>query len=180
MTDRAFNVLFLCTGNSARSIMAESILRQFGAGRFNAFSAGSHPKGIVNPLALKTLVAYGLPTEGLRSKNWDEFATPDAPRLDFAFTLCDDAAGETCPAWPGQPMTAHWGIEDPAAVEGTEIEKERAFATAFRYLRNRITAFIALPIKSLDNLSLRARLHEIGEMEGATVLPMKAKEPHHG
>jgi arsenate reductase (thioredoxin) len=180
MTDHTFNVLFLCTGNSARSIMAESILRKLGAGRFNAFSAGSHPKGTVNPLALKTLAAYRLPTEGLRSKNWDEFATSDAPQLDFAFTLCDDAAGETCPAWPGQPMTAHWGIEDPAAVEGTEIEKERAFATAFRYLRNRITAFVALPIKSLDKISITSRLREIGEMEGATVLPMKAKEPHHG
>jgi arsenate reductase len=180
MTDHPFNVLFLCTGNSARSIMAESILRKLGAGRFNAFSAGSHPKGTVNPLALKTLVAYRLPTEGLRSKNWNEFATSDAPQLDFAFTLCDDAAGETCPAWLGQPMTAHWGIEDPAAVEGTDIDKERAFATAFRYLRNWITAFIALPIKSLDRISLTARLREIGEMEGAAVLPMKAKEPHHG
>jgi arsenate reductase len=145
MTDRIFNVLFLCTGNSARSIMAESILRKLGAGRFNAFSAGSHPKGAVNPFALKTVAAFGCPTEGLRSKNWNEFVTPDAPILDFAFTLCDDAAGETCPAWPGQPMTAHWGIEDPAVVEGTDIEKERAFALAFRYLRNRITVLIELP-----------------------------------
>jgi arsenate reductase (thioredoxin) len=168
MTDPVFNVLFLCTGNSARSIMAESILRNLGAGRFNAFSAGSHPKGTVNPLALKTIVAFGCPTEGLRSKNWDEFATPDAPQLDFAFTLCDDAAGETCPAGPGQPMTAHWGIEDPAAVEGTNIEKEQAFAQAFRYLRNRITAFIALPIRSLDELSLTNRLRQIGRMEGAS------------
>jgi arsenate reductase (thioredoxin) len=128
-----------------------------------------------------TIVAFGCPTEGLRFKDWREYATPDAPKLDFAFTLCDDAAGETCPAWPGQPMTAHWGIEDPAAVEGTNVEKERAFAQAFRYLRNRITVFIALPIKSLDQLSLRVRLREIGEMEGATrVLLMKAKEPHHG
>jgi arsenate reductase len=169
MTDRAFNVLFLCTGNSARSIMAESILRKLGAGRFNAFSAGSHPKGTVNPLALKTILECGCSTEGLRSKNWNEFATSDAPQLDFAFTLCDDAAGETCPAWPGQPMTAHWGIEDPAAVEGTNIEKERAFAQAFRYLRNRITVFIALPIRSLDQLSLTNRLKEIGRMEGASV-----------
>ncbi len=168
MTDPVFNVLFLCTGNSARSIMAESILRKLGAERFNAFSAGSHPKGTVNPLALKTIVAYGLPIEGLRSKNWDEFATPEAPKLDFAFTLCDDAVGETCPAWPGQPMTAHWGIEDPAAVEGTNIEKERAFAQTFRYLRNRITVFIALPIRSLDQLSLANRLKEIGRMEGAS------------
>ena len=175
MTDRIFNVLF---GNSARSIMAESILRKLGAGRFNAFSAGSHPKGAVNPFALKTIVAYGYPTEGLRSKSWNEFATPDAPKLDFAYTLCDDAAGETCPAWPGQPMTAHWGVEDPAAVEGTDIEKERAFAVAFRYLRNRITVFIALPINSLDNLSLTAHLREIGKMEGATRVPMKVKDAH--
>jgi arsenate reductase len=178
MTDRIFNVLFLCTGNTARSIMAESILRKLGAGRFNAYSAGSHPKGRIKPFALKTLVAYGLPTAGLRSKNWD--AIPDAPKLDFAFTLCDDAAGETCPAWPGQPMTAHWGIEDPAAVEGTDIEKERAFAQAFRYFRNRITVFLALPIKSLDQLSLRAHLREIGEMEGATRIPMRVQGAHNG
>jgi arsenate reductase len=126
MTDRAFNVLFLCTGNSARSILAESILRKDGGGRFNAYSAGSHPKGRVNPLALKTLEALEYPVWGFRSKSWEEFATPDAPVLDFVFTVCDSAAGEVCPAWPGQPMTAHWGIEDPAAVEGTDIEKERA------------------------------------------------------
>lgn len=173
MTDRLFNVLFLCTGNSARSIMAESILRKLGAARFNAFSAGSHPKGAVNPLTLKTLEAYGYPAEGLRSKSWDEFATPNAPQLDFVFTVCDNAAGEACPAWPGQPMTAHWGIEDPAAVEGTNIDKERAFAQAFRYLRNRITLFIALPIKSLDKLSLMSRLREIGELEGATRVQIK-------
>jgi arsenate reductase (thioredoxin) len=134
---------------------------------FNAYSAGSHPKGTVNPLALKTIAAFGYPTKGLRSKNWDEFATPEAPKLDFAFRLCDDAAGETCPGWPGTPMTAHWGIEDPAAVEGTNIEKERAFAQASRFLRNRITVFIALPIRSLDRLSLANRLKEIG-MEGAS------------
>lgn len=167
-TDRAFNVLFLCTGNSARSIMAESILRKVGAGRFNAFSAGSHPKSAVNPFALKTLEAYGCPTEGLRSKSWDEFATPDAPQLDFVFTVCDNAAGEACPVWPGQPMTAHWGIEDPAAIEGPAIDKERAFNLAFQYLRNRIVAFTSLPLKSLDSLSLTARLREIGAMEGAT------------
>ena len=118
MTDRVYNVLFLCTGNTARSILAESILRKDGAGRFNAFSAGSHPKGVVNPFAIKTLAEYGYPTEGFRSKNWEEFATPDAPKMDFVFTVCDNAAGEACPVWPGQPMTAHWGIEDPAAVEG--------------------------------------------------------------
>jgi len=174
MIDPVFNVLFLCTGNSARSIMAESILRKLGAGRFNAFSAGSHPKGTVNPLALTTIQAFGCPIEGLRSKNWAEIATPDAPQLDFAFTLCDDAAGETCPAWPGQPMTAHWGIEDPAVVTGTNIEKERAFAQAFHYVRNRITVFIALPIRSLDKLSLIARLREIGKMEGSTHAREKA------
>ncbi len=168
MTDPVFNVLFLCTGNSARSIMAESILRKLGVGRFNAYSAGSHPKGMVNPLALKTVLEFGCPTEGLRSKSWNEFTTLGAPQLDFAFTLCDDAAGETCPAWPVQPTTLHWGIEDPAAVEGTNIEKERAFALAFRYLRNRITAFIALPIRSLDQISLTNRLKEIGRMEGAS------------
>ncbi|HUI22468.1 MAG TPA: arsenate reductase ArsC [Methylocella sp.] len=173
MIDPVFNVLFLCTGNSARSIMAESILRKLGGERFNAFSAGSHPKSAVNPFALKTIVAFGYPAEGLRSKNWDEFATPDAPKLDFVFTLCDSAAGETCPAWPGQPMTAHWGIEDPAAVEGTNIEKERAFAQAFHYVRNRITVFISLPIRSLDKLSLTARLHEIGRLEGATRAAIK-------
>lgn len=151
--------------------MAESILRKLGGGRFKAFSAGSHPKGSVNPFALKTLEAYDYPTDGLRSKSWGEFATPDPPSLDFAFTVCDDAAGETCPVWPGQPMTAHWGIEDPAAFKGTGIEKERAFNQAFRYLRNRITLFIALRITSLERLSLTTRLREIGKLEGATRAP---------
>ena len=173
MTDRVYNVLFLCTGNTARSILAESILRKEGAGRFNAFSAGSHPKGAVNSFALKALAAHGYPTEGARSKSWDEFATPDAPKMDFVFTVCDNAAGEACPYWPGQPMTAHWGIEDPAAVEGTDIEKERAFNLAFRYLRNRITQFTALPLKSLDKLTLMNRLREIGESEGATHKPQQ-------
>jgi arsenate reductase len=172
--NRVFNVLFLCTGNTARSILAESILRQVGAGHFNAFSAGSHPKGAVNPFTLETLEAHGIPTEGLRSKNWDEFATPGAPQMDFVFTVCDNAAGEACPVWPGQPMTAHWGIEDPAAVEGTNIDKERAFNDAFRFLRNRILAFTALPLESLDNLSLTARLREIGESEGSTHAREKA------
>jgi arsenate reductase len=167
-TDRAFNVLFLCTGNTARSILAESILRQDGAGRFNAFSAGSRPKGAVNPFALKTLEAYGYPTDRLRSKSWGEFAAPDAPEMDFVFTVCDSAAGEACPVWPGQPITAHWGIEDPAAVEGTDLEKERAFNQAFRFLRNRISQFTALPIKSLDKLTLPNRLRAIAEGEGAT------------
>jgi arsenate reductase (thioredoxin) len=169
MTDRLYNVLFLCTGNSARSILAESILRQDGAGRFNAFSAGSQPKGAVNPLAIKTLESYNFPTDGLRSKSWEEFSAPDAPRLDFVFTVCDSAAAEACPVWPGQPMTAHWGIEDPAAVDGTQIERERAFNLAFRYLRNRILQFAAMPIKRLDRLALTNRLREIGESEGASI-----------
>jgi arsenate reductase len=168
MTTASYNVLFLCTGNSARSILAESILGKDGVGRFNAFSAGSHPKGAVNPFALKVLAAHGYPTEGYRSKSWDEFAAPGAPKMDFVFTVCDAAAGEACPIWPGQPMTAHWGIEDPAAVEGTDIDKERAFNAAFRYMRNRIAAFVALPLNSLDALSLKAKLREIGRLDGAT------------
>ncbi|RTL63844.1 MAG: arsenate reductase ArsC [Hyphomicrobiales bacterium] len=168
MSDKIFNVLFLCTGNTARSILAEGILRKDGAGRFAAFSAGSQPKGVVNPFALKTLDAFGYPSDGFRSKTWNEFAGPEAPKMDFVFTVCDNAAGEACPYWPGQPMTAHWGIEDPAAVEGTDIEKQRAFNEAFRFLRNRIQAFVALPIKSLDAMALTAKLREIGRMEGAT------------
>jgi arsenate reductase (thioredoxin) len=170
MTDRAYNVLFLCTGNTARSILAEGVLRKEGAGRFNAFSAGSHPKGVVNPLALKTLAAHGYPVEGLRSKAWDEFAAPGAPKMDFVFTVCDNAAGEACPFWPGSPVSAHWGIEDPAAAEGTDLEKERAFALAFRYLRDRVSQFTALPIESLDKMSLTNRLREIGALEGAAQL----------
>lgn len=168
MTERIYNVLFLCTANSARSVLAESILNKLGAGRFRAFSAGSQPKGTVNPVALKTLESLGYPTEGLRSKSWNEFASPDAAVMDFVFTVCDNAAGEACPLWPGQPMTAHWGIEDPAAVSGTEIEKEAAFAEAFRYLRNRISVFAALPLRSLDSVALGARLREIGHGEGST------------
>jgi arsenate reductase len=168
MADRVFNVLFLCTGNSARSILAESILQKDGAGRFRAFSAGSHPKGAVNPFALKVLESLNYPTEGLRSKDWNEFAAPGAPALDFVFTVCDNAAGEVCPVWPGQPMTAHWGIEDPAIVEGTNIQKEAAFVLAARYLKNRISVFTNLPIKGLDRLSLTAKLREIGTLEGAT------------
>jgi len=168
MADPTFNVLFLCTGNSARSILAESILRKEGVWRFHAFSAGSHPKGAVNPFALKVLKSYNYPAEGLRSKSWDEFAAPGAPVMDFVFTVCDTAAAETCPVWPGQPMTAHWGIEDPAAVEGTDIQKEAAFVLAAKYLKNRISIFASLPIKSLDRLSLNAKLREIGSLEGAT------------
>ena len=168
MTDRVFNVLFLCTGNTARSILAEKILAKDGGGKFRAFSAGSHPKDVVNPFALKVLTDAGYPIDGARSKSWDEFAGPEAPKMDFVFTVCDNAAGEECPFWPGQPMTAHWGVEDPAAVEGTDIEKERAFVTAFRYLKNRISAFAAIPLERLDRLTLAARLNEIGRMEGAT------------
>lgn len=168
MTDRVYNVLFLCTGNSARSILAESILRKEGAGRFNAFSAGSQPKGTVNPIALKVLAALDYPTEGFRSKAWDEFAEPGAPEMDFVFTVCDDAAGEACPVWIGQPMTAHWGIEDPSNVEGTDIEKERAFSTAARFMKNRIMAFLSLPLASIDRMAVDHHLQVIGRMEGTT------------
>jgi len=172
-----FNVLFLCTGNSARSILAESILRRDGAGQFNAFSAGSHPRGRVDPLAIKVLESYGYPTDRLRSKNWDGFAGPGAPQMDFVFTVCDSAAGEVCPAWPGQPMTAHWGIADPAAMTGAEIERERAFVTAFKQKRQRISLFTALPFASLDRMALRRRLKEIGAEEGATDLASRKKDP---
>ncbi|QGM48011.1 arsenate reductase ArsC [Methylocystis heyeri] len=169
MSEPVYNVLFLCTGNTARSILAEGILRKDGAGRFNVFSAGSQPKGVVNPYALQTLAAFGYPTEGLRSKSWDEFATPDAPKMDFVFTVCDNAAGEACPFWPGQPVTAHWGIEDPAAVEGSDIEKQRAFNLAFRYLKNRISLLLAVPFARLDKMALQKHLREIGGAEGATL-----------
>jgi arsenate reductase (thioredoxin) len=169
MADRSFNVLFLCTGNSARSILAESILRKDGRGRFNAYSAGSQPKALVNPFAIKVLRAVDYPTEGLRSKSWDEFAVPGAPKMDFVFTVCDSAAGEACPTWPGQPMTAHWGIDDPAAVDGSDIEKERAFSAAFRFMKNRIGVFISLPIASLAHAALGARLKDIGTLEGASL-----------
>lgn len=164
---RIFNVLFLCTGNSTRSILAESVLAKDGAGRFRAFSAGSQPKGDVNPFALKVLKSFDYPADGFRSKSWEEFAAPDAPVMDFVFTVCDSAAGESCPVWPGQPMSAHWGIEDPAAVDGPDIQKEAAFIAAFRYLKNRISAFAALPVASLDKASLRAKIVEIGQLEGA-------------
>lgn len=168
MTDKTFNVLFLCTGNSARSILAESVLRKIGAGKFNAYSAGSQPKGNVNPMALDVLVGHKFPTEGLRSKSWDEFAGAEAPQLDFIFTVCDNAAGESCPVWPGKPMTAHWGIDDPVAVEGTDAEKRIAFTTALRYMKLRIAAFAALPLESLERISLTAKLQEIGQLEGST------------
>lgn len=167
-TARVFNVLFLCTGNSARSIIAESVLRKDGGGRFRAFSAGSQPKGEVHLTALKVLANFHYPTDGLRSKGWDEFAGPDAPVMDFVFTVCDNAAGEACPIWPGQPMTAHWGIEDPATAVGTALEREMAFINALRYMKARIAAFSSLPIASLDRMSLATRLREIGQADGAT------------
>ncbi len=158
-----YNVLFLCTGNSARSILAEALLNHLGQGRFHAYSAGSHPTGQVNPYALKLLSAQGLPTEGLRSKSWDEFAQPDAPSIDFVFTVCGNAAGETCPIWPGQPMKAHWGVDDPAAVTGDDVQRMLAFRKAFRELENRIKIFVSLPIQSLDKIKLKAQLDEIGQ-----------------
>ena len=169
MTDRVYNVLFLCTGNSARSILAESILDGEGKGRFRAFSAGSQPKGQVHPLALETLQALGYQSTGFRSKSWDEFAEPGAPQMDFIFTVCDNAAGEACPIWLGHPMTAHWGVEDPAAVDGTDLEKGQAFSRAARFLKNRITAFVSLPLASIDKLALETRLREIGALEGSTI-----------
>jgi len=162
MADRIYNVLFLCTGNSARSIMAEALLNRLGQGRFLAFSAGSHPAGHVHPLALERLEQARLPTDGLRSKDWNEFAHPEAQALDFAFTVCDKAASEVCPVWPGQPMTAHWGIEDPAAVVGDETQRRRAFALAFSVLQRRISLFLSLPIAKLDALALQRELDDIG------------------
>ena len=163
MTDRPYNVLFLCTGNSARSILAEAILNRQGAGRFRAFSAGSMPKGEVHPRALRLLQQLNYLTDGFRSKSWAEFAAGgEAPELDFVFTVCDNAAGEVCPIWPGQPMTAHWGIPDPAAEDGTEAQRALAFAEAYRQLNNRIEIFTNLPMASLDRLALQKRLDEIG------------------
>jgi arsenate reductase (thioredoxin) len=158
-----YNVLFLCTGNSARSILAEVLVGHRGRGKFLGFSAGSHPKGQVHPMALETLRHFRLPTEGLRSKSWDEFAGPGAPRLDFVFTVCDNAASEVCPIWPGQPMTAHWGVEDPAAVEGDDEMKRRAFEKAFRELDARIKIFTSLRIELLDQLTLKRELDAIGK-----------------
>ncbi len=160
--DAAKNVLFICTGNSARSIIAEGLMNALGKGRFVAWSAGSHPKGVVHPLALETLAAMHVPTEGLRSKSWDEFARPDAPRLDFVFTVCDQAAGEMCPHWPGQPMTAHWGMPDPAAVEGTEETRRKAFRDTFVTMKRRIELMLALPLGRLDALAIQREIRDIG------------------
>jgi protein-tyrosine-phosphatase len=163
MTDKPYEVLFLCTGNSARSILSEALLNRRGGGRFRAHSAGSHPTGHVNPYAIATLQQAGLPTDGLRSKNWDEFAGPGATPLDFVFTVCDNAAGEVCPVWPGQPMTAHWGIPDPAAVQGADALKRKAFEEAYLTLERRILLFVSLPIRSLDKLTLARKVADIGK-----------------
>ncbi|MAP19001.1 MULTISPECIES: arsenate reductase ArsC [Aurantimonas] len=173
-----FNVLFLCTGNSARSILAEAILRKEGGGRFNAFSAGSFPRPDVHPMSLELLAEHGYPTEGLRSKTWDEFAEPGAPKMDFVFTVCDDAAGESCPVWPGQPMTGHWGIEDPAAETRGGMWQRAAFLRALHYMRNRIAVFTALPIETLERSSLTAEIRAIGRLEGTTATaPQPAEAP---
>jgi arsenate reductase len=174
VTDRPFSVLFLCTGNSARSIMAEAILNKLGTGKFRAFSAGSQPRGQVHPETLRLLKGLDYDISGLRSKSWNELAKPGAPSLDFVFTVCDNAAGETCPLWPGQPMTAHWGVPDPAQAEGTSAEIALAFKDAYRMLHQRIGVFTALPIRSLDQLSLQSKLKEIGRMGGVMA---KAAEP---
>jgi arsenate reductase (thioredoxin) len=175
MPNRIFNVLFLCTGNSARSIIAEAILNKVGAGRFHAYSAGSQPKGQLNPHAISLLHGLGYDLSGVRSKSWSEFARPGAPALDFVFTVCDNAAGEACPVWPGQPMTAHWGVPDPAEVTGTPAEIAYAFDDTYRMLNQRIGVFTALPISTLDKLSLQRKLTEIGRMQGAT---SKVAEPN--
>lgn len=166
MQDRTFNVLFLCTGNSARSILAEAILNRQGEGRFRAYSAGSQPKGEVHPFASGLLESLGYDTGFARSKAWDEFAAPGAPKMDFVFTVCDSAAGEACPVWPGQPMTAHWGVPDPAAAEGSEAERHLAFAEAYRMLSTRIASFVSLPVATLDRMALQKRLDAIGRGQG--------------
>ena len=163
MSDKSYNVLFICTGNSARSILAEGLLNDLGQGRFKAYSAGSHPKGQAHPLAIQTLQHWKLPTDGYRSKNWDEFAQPGAPLLDFVFTVCDNAAGEVCPVWPGQPMTAHWGVFDPAAVEGPEDKQRAAFMDVAIILKRRIELMLSLPEKSLNSLSIQNALDSIGK-----------------
>ncbi|KAB2309151.1 arsenate reductase ArsC [Betaproteobacteria bacterium SCN2] len=164
MDDTRYNVLFLCTGNSARSILAEALLNNAGNGSFRAYSAGSHPAGAVNPYAMELLEKHNFPTEGLRSKPWDEFSRPEAPRFDFVITVCDRAAGEVCPVWPGQPMTAHWGIPDPAVVEGNDADKRHAFHDAMNQLQRRISVFVSLPFDKLDRIKLQQSMQEIGKM----------------
>ncbi len=171
---KIFNVLFLCTGNSARSIMAEAILNRAGQGHFRAFSAGSHPKGEIHPFTLDLLRKLNFDVSGMRSKSWSEFALPTAPKLDFVFTVCDAAAQEACPLWPGQPMTAHWGIPDPAAVEGKEVEQRLAFADSLRMLTNRINIFVSLPIRSLSTLALQRQLDAIGKVKATSDTPISS------
>jgi len=165
---KTYNVLFLCTGNSARSIIAEGVLNHLGKGRFRAFSAGSFPKGQVHPLSLDLLQSLGIPTAGMRSKSWDEFAKADAPQMDFVFTVCDQAAGEVCPLWPGNPVTAHWGVPDPAAIEGPEDVRRKAFRDALNALQNRIKLFVSLPIEKLDRMALQRKAAEIGRSRDVT------------
>ena len=174
MSDRVYNILFLCTGNSARSVLGEAIVNHLGKDRFKGFSAGSQPKGEVHPYTLDLLAGLRLPTDGLFSKSWDLYAVAGAPQMDFIFTVCDSAAGEACPAWPGQPMTAHWGIPDPAAVEGSEIEKRTAFRQAYAALENRIKLFLSLPIASLDKMTLQNRLNVIGRQTPQSAAPSSA------
>lgn len=165
MTERVYNILILCTGNSARSIMAEALINKMGEGRFRAYSAGSNPAGEVNPLALEKVQAINYPTDNLRSKSWDEFATSDAPKMDFIITVCDNAAGEACPVWPGEPVSGHWEFEDPAAVQGTDEEKRHAFDKVFRLMMKRVRKFVSLPINSLDQAAIRRELINIGKIE---------------
>jgi arsenate reductase len=162
MSDKPYNVLFICTHNSARSIMAEGLMNSLGQGRFKAYSAGSHPSGAVNPFALKTLTAMDIPSDGYRSKDWAEFAKPDAPQLDFVFTVCDNAAGEVCPVWPGQPLTAHWGVADPSTFEGTDVQKSKVFWDTAGVLKRRISLMLALPLLSLDKIAIQREIKDIG------------------
>jgi arsenate reductase len=162
MSDKPYNVLFICTHNSARSIMAEGLMNSLGQGRFKAYSAGSHPSGAVNPFALKTLTAMDIPSDGYRSKDWAEFAKPDAPQLDFVFTVCDNAAGEVCPVWPGQPLTAHWGVADPSTFEGTDVQKSKVFWDTAVVLKRRISLMLALPLLSLDKIAIQREIKDIG------------------
>ena len=180
MTERTYNVLFLCTGNSARSILAEGILRQDGQGRFKPYSAGSQPKGTINPLALKVLEAHGYPTDGYRPKTWDEFAVPGAPIMDFVLTVCDSAAGEACPVWPGHPSITHWSVEDPAAVEGSEADQEQAFVRAFQDLKHRISTFIHLSPAVLDQFMIGTRPQAIGHQDGASSVLAGESDAHRG
>jgi len=165
MQDKVYNVLFLCTGNSARSVMAEALVTTMGKGRFKGYSAGSHPAGAVNPFAIEQIAPTGYPTGDLRSKSWDEFGTPDAPHMDFIFTVCDNAAGETCPYWPGHPLSAHWGFEDPAAVAGTDEEKRAAFNRVFRQIMARMNIFVSLPLRTLEKNAIQREIQAIGATE---------------